>query len=420
MNKWGKIKGIDLLATGDFTHPMYLKELKEQLVEDGTGFLTLKETTNYKTTPNLQIVFESSEIQNPCRRRDDNGIMKFILSGEISCIYKDKGKTRRLHHLIYFPDFVSVEKFNKTLTDLKCNLRSDGRPIIGLTSKQLLQIVMETTPRGMLIPAHVWTPWFAIFGSKSGYDSIEECFEELSSEIFAIETGLSSDPAMNWRVSALDRISFISNSDAHSPAMLGREANVFEFEEFTYDELRATLKGQDQKKFLHTIEFYPQEGKYHADGHATCKVCLSPAESLKNKNLCPVCKKELVLGVEHRVADLADREVLLMPSGKIPFKSIIPLPEIIAEILSVNRTSKKVQRDYESLIEKLGSEFSILLDWPIENIRSAAGSRLATAIDRMRQGNICATSGYDGIFGKIKVFSDIEKEEFGEKQKTLF
>ncbi len=393
---WGKKKGINLLATGDITHPKYLAELKEKLIEDGSGFLTLRQAQGDK---------------NPIR---------FILGGEISCIYKDKGQTRRLHHLVYFPSFASAEKFNQTLTELNCNLKSDGRPIIGLTSKKLLQIVLDTDKRAMLIPAHAWTPWFAIFGSKSGYDSIKECFEELTPEIFAIETGLSSDPAMNWRVSVLDKITFISNSDAHSPAMLGREANVFDFEKFTYDELHDTLKNQDTKKFVNTIEFYPQEGKYHADGHVLCNVCWSPEESLRNKNICPVCKKELVLGVEHRVAHLGDRQVTEMPKGKIPFKSIIPLPEIISEIYNVGKTSKKVQEKYEELLQKMGSEFDILLYKSIEEIKAAAGENLALSIQRMREGKILAQPGYDGVFGKIRVYSDEEREQFQAKQKELF
>jgi len=399
---WGKKKGINLLATGDITHPVYLKELKEQLVEDGSGFLELK---NRRTKEHKDI--ETKEQKN-IRTYGD---VKFILSGEVSCIYKHNDKTRRQHHCVYFPDFKSVDRFNKILVDKGCNLRSDGRPIIGLSSRDLLEVVLCANKEAMLIPAHIWTPWFALFGSKSGYDSKEECFGDLSEHVFAMETGLSSDPAMNWRLSQLDNVTLISSSDAHSLKMIGREANVFEFDEFTYDELRNTLKNKDLNKFKYTIEFYPQEGKYYYDGHRECGVVMSPEESLKYNNICPKCKKEMVLGVDHRIQDLADRKVGYQLKKTVPFKSVIPLYEILAEIRGVGKNSKRVWADYEEIIEKGGSEFNVLLELSQKEIEKISNPVLAEAIIRMREGKVNAQPGYDGEFGIIKVFSQAELDK---------
>lgn len=404
---WAKKKGIDVLATGDFTHQEYLKELKGRLVEDGSGLLKLKNTEsqilNSKQIPN-------SKILNT----------KFILSGEISCIYSDKGQVRRLHILVLAPDFATVDKINKALKDRGCNLHSDGRPIIGLSAKQLAQICFEADEKTLVIPAHAWTPWFAIFGSKSGYDSIEECYEELAPKIYAIETGLSSDPAMNWRLSQLDNIVLISNSDAHSPANLGREANVFDLEQLSYEEIYQTLKNKDKKKFLYTIEFFPQEGKYHYDGHMACKFVCAPNESKRKKNICPVCKKELTLGVDHRVDDLADRELGFKPDGAIPFRSVVPLQEIIAECLAKPKTSKYVQAMYEDLVKIGKGEFNILLDLNEAEIKKISSDIIAEAIGRMRRGEVIAEPGYDGKYGVIKVFSEEELAARQPKQKNLF
>ena len=403
LDYWAKRKGIDLIATGDFTHPLYLKELKEKLEEDGSGLLVLnngKEAIKHisnKATPQT----------------------KFILSGEISCIYKDKEKTRRLHLLILAPDFATVDKINAALEKRKCNLRSDGRPIIGLSAKQLAQICFEANEKTLVIPAHAWTPWFAIFGSKSGYDSMEECFEELTSNIYAIETGLSSDPAMNWRLSALDKITLISNSDAHSPANLGREANVFDLEKFTYNEIYEILKNKDKKKFLYTIEFFPQEGKYHFDGHRDCKFVCSPSESKKIKNICPVCKKELVLGVDHRVQQLADRELGVEPRNAIPYKNLVPLREIIAECLQKNKNAKLVGEWYEKMTERK-TEFEILLDLSRDEISAISNELVAEAIERVRAGRVEARPGYDGEFGVIKIFNEQKIKKLLPAQNKLF
>jgi len=392
LDLWAQKKGINLLATGDITHPKYLQELKDNLTEDGSGFLHLK---NSKKT-------------------------KFVLCGEISCIYKQGEKTRRIHLLILVPDFKTIEKINKELEKRKCNLKSDGRPIIGLRAKELAQICFEANEKTLVIPAHIWTPWFALFGSKSGFDTMEECFEELAPNIYAIETGLSSDPAMNWRWSALDDIAIISNSDAHSPLTLGREANVFDWDKVSFDELRNTLKNNDPKRFLYTIEFHPEEGKYHYDGHRSCDICFSPAESLKHKNICPVCKKPLILGVDHQVETLADRDSDYQPKDRIPFKSMIPLYEIIAECFGVGKGSKRVMALYEKMLEEAGTEFKILLDLSREEITKYSNEMIAEAVIRMRKGKVHKTPGYDGVFGQIKVFSPEEMEKLKPKQKEMF
>ena len=378
LSLWGKKKGLNLLATGDCTHPLYLKELKQKLKEDGSGFFHIKDEKK-------------------------NNSVKFILSGEISCIYKHHGKTRRQHHLVYFPNFASVDLFNKKLIDLKCNLRSDGRPSVGLTSKQLLEIVLSVHPQAMLIPAHIWTPWFSLFGSKSGYDSIEECFEELSNEIFAVETGISTDPAMNWRLSQLDRITLISNSDSHSLKNIGRNTNVFEFEKFEYSEVYNTLKNKDRKKFLYTIEFFPQEGRYYYDGHRDCRFSCSPTES-KNKyqNICPVCKKLLTLGVAHRVDDLADRSVNYVPKNVIPYKNLVPLMEIISNVLRKGKQCKAVESVYEQMISKY-SELEILIDLKLSELRKITTENIAQAILAVRQGRVEVVPGFDGEYGQVKI-----------------
>ena len=406
---WAKKKGIDLVATGDFTHPGYLKELKGKLEEDRSGLLS----TKFEAQSASKISNSKFKIQD--KEKD----VKFILSTEISCIYKDKEKTRRLHLLILAPDFQTVDKINSALEQKKCNLRSDGRPIIGLSAKNLAQICFEANEKTLVIPAHAWTPWFAIFGSKSGYDSMEECFEELTPNIYAIETGLSSDPAMNWRLSVLDKITLISNSDAHSPRNLGREANVFDLEKFTYDEIYEIIKNKDQKKFLYTIEFFPQEGKYHFDGHRDCKFVCSPRASKKLKNICPICKKELVLGVDHRVEILADRELGFAPNGAISYKSLVPLKEIIAECLQKNKNAKAVDVCYEKLLEQK-TEFEILLELNREEIEMISNETVGEAIMRVRAGKVTAQPGYDGEFGVIKIFTEQEIKKNLPAQNKLF
>ncbi|MFC1598705.1 endonuclease Q family protein [Patescibacteria group bacterium] len=388
---WCKYKGIDLVATSDFTHPEWFKDIKNHLEPLNNGLFILRHAQH----------------DNPT---------KFILGTEVSCIYKQGDKCRRIHLNIFFPDIKDVAKFNSTLEKQGRNLKSDGRPILGLSAIQIAEIVFNVNEKAIIIPAHAWTPWFSIFGSKSGFDTIEECFDIYTPYIYAIETGLSSDPPMNWRLSALDDILLVSNSDAHSLPNLGREANVFDWNEPSYDEFYNTLKNRDKSKFKYTIEFFPEEGKYHVDGHAKCGISMEPEETKKNKGLCPHCKKPLIVGVLNRVDELADRKAN-MAKDKIPFKSIVPLQEIIAESFNVGKGSKRVQEEYFNMIKKGGSEFSILLDKKIDELKEIAVPEVVEAIKRVRAGKLNIEPGYDGIYGKVQIFKD--DEERGAVQKSL-
>ncbi len=389
--KWAQLKGITVVGTGDFTHPQWYKEMKEQLYINNNKLLELKD--NYKYI-----------IPLACRCE-----VYFMLTAEVSCIYTKYGKVRKVHSLIFLPDFVTVSKFNLALSKVG-NITADGRPILGLDSKKLFQMLLDISDKAMLIPAHVWTPHFSVFGASSGFDSLEECFDELTPQIHAIETGLSSDPAMNWRLSYLDRLTLISNSDAHSPAKLGREANIFETDgEISYEFITDTIK--TRRGFLGTIEFFPEEGKYHYDGHRSCGVRLSPKETIHYNYLCPVCGKKVTVGVMHRVSKLADREEGFKPEGAPLFHSIIPLQEIIAETLKVGVNSKAVNREYFNITEKLGSELRILMETPLDEIETAGSPLLREAIDKMRSGNLHIAPGYDGEYGKIKIFEEMERKE---------
>lgn len=381
--QWARIKGIHVVGTGDFTHPLWLKELQEKLQPDGSGFYRLKHP------PADLAGFRCADTD-----------IRFCLTTEISSIYKFDGRIRKNHNCVFAPDFNTVMRFNAKLAQIG-NLAADGRPILGLASRDLLEMVLETSDQMHLIPAHVWTPWFSTFGSKSGYDSIEACFRDLISYIFALETGLSSDPAMNWRWSALDRFALVSNSDAHSPQNLGREANLFHTER-SYQAMFAALK--TRKGFLGTYEFFPEEGKYHLDGHRKCEVCLSPEESERLKNVCPHCGQPLTVGVLHRVITLADRLQPRQPDDAAPFQYIIPLPEILSEIRQSSPNSKAVQQYYQQLISSFGNEFMLLHQVPIEDIEKKAGFILAEAIRRMRQQQVYREPGYDGVYGIIRIF----------------
>jgi len=315
------------------------------------------------------------------------------------------------------PSFEVVEKINAQLGWIG-NLKSDGRPILGLDAKELAKIALNASADCLVVPAHAWTPWFAIFGSKSGFNSIEECFDEYTKYIYAIETGLSSDPLMNWRLSALDKITLISNSDAHSPQKIGREANVFDTE-LSYTAIAEAIKAKNPQKFLYTIEFFPEEGKYHFDGHRICNIKLSPAETKKYNGICPVCARPLTVGVLNRVEELADREEGFMPQNAIPFKSLVPLEEIVADVLNMGTGTKEVEKEYENLIKKFGSEFNALLDASQSDLRAATRPEIAEAIIRVREGKVQKDPGYDGVFGKIRIFPQGEKKEINQ-QKTLF
>jgi len=400
-------RGINIVSASDITHPRWFSHMKEWLIETkpGSGIYKIQET----------------------RYSHFNGHIpktKFILGTEIACIKKHKDKTRRIHVLVFCPSLEVVEKLNTSLANDGFNLTADGRPILGMTVKTLLEYIKNIDSRCYIIPAHAWTPWFGIFGSKGGYDSLEEAFDELAPEIFAIETGLSSDPLMNWHLSMLDNITLISNSDAHSPAKLGREANIMQFaseDVITYDEIFDILRTQDKNRFLRTIEFYPEEGKYHMDGHRDCGVSFYPEETKTHKGICPKCKKPLVIGVMHRVMELGDRtkeEAKEHGKTRVLYTSLVPLAEIIADTVQKGWATKTVQATYQKLVTELGSEFHILLDVSLSNIEKASTKQIAIAIDRVRKRNIVIKPGYDGEFGAVKIFENNE-ERGGAKQETI-
>ena len=406
---WARIKGIGLLGTGDCTHPLWLEELKCQLDEEGEGLYTIK-----KKDRGVGSAMPAAVAETP----------RFVLTGEIATIYKRGGKTRKVHHLVMLPDFSAAMAFNARLEGINnngcfCgNIRGDGRPILGIDSRDLLAMLLETDERAILIPGHIWTPWFSVLGEKSGFDSIEECYGDLTSNIPAIETGLSSNPPMNWAIEGLDGFSIISNSDAHSPDKLGREATIFEIEN-SWSSLRQALFSRSPlspNAILGTVEFFPQEGKYHYDGHRKCGVCLAPDAARAVNFLCPVCGKPLTRGVMSRVLELADRPVNetehfsrdceTLAANRRPYYSLIPLREICAELLGSGPSSKKVMAAWHRLIEKGGSEFSILLDMCREDLErleapGLSGDTIAEAIMKTRAGEVSVQAGYDGEYGKV-------------------
>ena len=391
LDEWAKIKGIKVLGTGDFTHPEWFENLKEKLEPAEPGLFKLK--------------------------KEDAGT-RFILTAEISCIYSKNNRVRKIHIIVFAPSFEVADKINAHLGWIG-NLKSDGRPILGLDAKELAKIVLGISGDCLIVPAHIWTPWFSLFGSKSGFNSIEECFEEYSKYIYAGETGLSSDPAMNWRLSALDKIALISNSDSHSPGRIGREANVFELPFLSYSSIATAIKTKDPQNFLETLEFFPEEGKYHYDGHRNCGIVLSPQESKKYNNICPTCGRPLTIGVMNRIEELADRQEGFRPPNAIPFKSLVPLVEIIAEGLGVTVAAKQVQVEYKNLIKNFGNEFKILLDSTRQDLESGTLPEIAEGIIRVREGRVFIEPGYDGVYGKVKIFSQGEQKIIS-KQKTLF
>ena len=382
---WAKKKGLSLISTGDFTHPAWFNEIKEKLVPAGEGV--------YRLRPDIEKALSLGE--NPVR---------FLLSVEISTIYKKGDKTRKVHHVVFCPSIETAHIFREKL-DALGNIKSDGRPILGLDSRNLLETVLESGEGSFIIPAQIWTPWFSVLGSKSGFDSIEECYDDLSEHIFAVETGLSSDPQMNWHVSKLDKYRLVSNSDAHSPSKLAREATVFDHNPDYYSLMHALKTGEG---YVGTVEFFPEEGKYHEDGHRKCNICLSPEDTKKLNGICPVCGKPVTIGVSYRVNELSDRkEIITPPSTAGEVFSLVPLQEIVSEIMQVGPQSKSAVCEYERLVHRFGSELAILQDIPTDEI-SKASTLLGEGISRLRQGKVIKHAGYDGEYGVIKLFEDDE------------
>jgi uncharacterized protein (TIGR00375 family) len=391
MARWAKIKGITLLGTGDFTHPVWLRELRAKLTPTDRGLFT----------------YDGSH---------------FMLTVEVSNIYTAGGRLRKIHNIIFAPSFDVVDKINAVLGRFG-NLMADGRPTLTVPTDRMVEYLMEISPDCMLVPAHAWTPWFSLYGSMSGFDAIAECFGDQLKHIAAVETGLSSDPPMNWRLSELDQVMLVSNSDAHSPAKLGREANVFACE-LDYFEILRVLREKDTSRFLYTIEFFPEEGKYHYDGHRNCSRRLTPKETRGYGGRCPVCGKPPTVGVLHRVEALADREEGFVPEGAVPYRNLVPLEEIIAEANGSKAGTVGVREEYYRLCQALGGEFNVLLDAPVEEVLRLSSARIAEGLRRVREGRVSIAPGYDGVFGEISIFKDGEEihepEPEQPAQTTLF
>lgn len=415
LEEWAGKKGIRVMGTGDFTHPEWFSELKTQLVPAAEEGLYVLKSPNAKA-------------------RNPNDATRFLLSVEVSSIYSKGGKVRKVHTIVMLPSFEAAEAFNAQL-GWQGNLRSDGRPILGMDAKEVARAAFKAHPDALVVPAHAWTPWFSVFGSMSGFDSLEDCFEELTPKISAIETGLSSDAPMNWRLSALDSVALVSNSDSHSARKIGREANEFDGE-CSYGGIREAVRTGAPKrakereseeartKLVGTVEFFPEEGKYHYDGHRLCKVRWAPGERKRNNGECSVCGRPVTVGVLSRVDALADRAEGFRPEGAPGFRSLVPLEEIIAEALGVGTGTKGVSEHYETLVKTFGNEFAALLDAPVEDIGKVSLAIIGEGVRRVREGNLRIEPGYDGEFGAVHVFTDEERDRFakggGERQASLF
>ena len=392
ISKFGKLKGLNLIGTGDFTHPDWLKELKQKL--------------------------------NPI---EDTGIyfyngMKFMLTTEISTIYEQNNKTRKIHHVVHVPNFEIIDQIRDILENKGAKLGIDGRLTLNnIASDEFVELLRNVYKDILIIPAHAWTPWYGVLGSKSGFDRIEDCYKDQTKYIYGLETGLSSDPAMNWRLSSLDKFTLMSNSDSHShwPWRLGRECNVFEIDRLTYSGIFNIIKNKDKKKFLFTIEVDPAYGKYHWTGHRNCHVMLPPKKAMKINNICPKCKRPLTIGVEQRVEKLADRPEGYKPKNAIPFKKLIPLAELIKVVFKIDTLySKTIWSEYMKLINKFGSEFKVLLETPIEELKKETNEKLAKFIILNREEKIKIIPGYDGVYG-IPVFDENKFKEFKQKQDNI-
>jgi uncharacterized protein (TIGR00375 family) len=375
--RYAKIKGLNLLGTGDFTHPQWLSEIKETLTADAdTG------------------LFKLTNAESPVR---------FMLQTEVCTIFDYKGESKKVHHVILSPSLETATQINERLARFG-DLASDGRPILDATAPQLVEEVMSVSDANMVFPAHAWTPWFSLFGAFSGFDTIEDCYQDMTKHIHALETGLSSDPPMNWRLSKLDRFTLLSNSDCHSfwPWRIGREANVFELEKFTYNEAIGAIAANDPAKFKFTIETDPAYGKYHWTGHRNCKISLSPAEAIKFGNNCPVCRRKLTKGVEQRVEELADRPADFKRAAVPGFKRLLPLSEIIATVLgSTSPATQAVWKNYSLLTEKFGNEYNVLIDAPLDAMAQVVDAPFAQAVVAVREGTAKVTPGYDGVYGQL-------------------
>ncbi len=388
LEHWARLKGIDVVGTGDCVHPLYLGQLRRELAEAEPGLYRLKAAPG--------------------------GPVRFMLSVEISLIYRHDGRVRKVHHLVLAPSLEAAGRLSAEL-GRRGNIASDGRPILGLSSAELLDLVLSVDARCALIPAHAWTPWFSVFGSKSGYDSLEECFGAAgAAKVFAIETGLSSDRPMNRRVSALDRLALLSHSDAHSPAKLGREADVLDTER-SYDAILDAFRANTPERFPFTVEFFPEEGKYHYDGHRDCRVCLHPGESRDLKGRCPACGKPLTLGVLHRVDALADRPWDHRNADSLRQRNVVPLEELIADALDRGVATQGVRALYLDWVAEFGSEFAVLLDVPIAELERKGPRKVAEAVDRMRRGQVVLEPGYDGEFGVVRIFRESKRRKYDVK-----
>lgn len=437
IDKTCRIKGVDIIATGDFTFPDWFGAIKECLTPCPLSPKPPSHTVR-RGRPPLSKGRGDGELYY--LKSAEDARVKFILSTELALIYKKndprhKGgasKARRIHIMVQAPNIKAVEELNKYL-DKNFNIRSDGRPILGMGAEELVRLCLSIHPQFLIYPAHIWTPWFAVFGSKSGFDSMEECFGDYTKDIYAYETGLSSDPEMNWRLSALDNLTLLSNSDAHSLPNIAREANVFELENASYNEIYNVISLRESRttKAAHTnknktgsyldytIEFYPEEGMYHYDGHRDCGVRFTPAETKKNKGICPKCKKSLVIGVMNRIDELADRELGFKPDGAPGFRKLVELDKIIAEAFDIkSRSSQKVQAEYKNIIRQAGTEMNVLLDEPLENLAKMTLPSVVEAVKRVREGNLIIEPGFDGQYGTVKIFSEAEKEK--NNQQRLF
>ncbi len=377
IGKWAKIKGLNLVGTGDFTHPDWLKEVKDTLAPDGDSGL-----------------FKLASGNSPIR---------FILTTEVCTIFDYKGESKKVHHVILTPWLEIAEQINERLQSFG-SLSSDGRPILSVSASQLVEEVMAVSGENMIFPAHAWTPWFSIFGAFSGFDTVEDCYQDMTKHIHALETGLSSDPAMNWRLSKLDKYTLVSNSDCHSfwPWRIGREANVFELEKFSYSEVTGAIIANDSARFKFTIETDPAYGKYHWTGHRNCNVSLSPAEAIKFGNICPVCRRPLTKGVEQRVEELADRPATFRREGAPGFMRLLPLSEIIATVLgSGSPSTQAVWKNFNLLVERFGDEYAVLIDAPLDDMAKVVDAPIAQAVVKVREGNAKVTPGYDGVYGQL-------------------